>query len=141
MAGFKRPTSKAAAPTITPSEEAAAPVAVVKEKVYPTYDLQTKDEEGKLVKICGLFQKIDKKGRPMWVGNDETNVFFLFDGKTGKTLHMAEQVAKGEKRPPMQRLVEKFFENEAKSGLKYLRGKDSEDNEFLVFNYTPKPKA
>jgi hypothetical protein len=131
MAGFKRPTSKVTA---------QADSGTSKGKVYPTYDLQTKDEEGKLVRLCGLFQKVDKKGRPMWVGNTDDTVFFMFDGKGGKSLHFAEQVAKGEKRPPMQKLVEKLYENEAKSGVKYMRGKDDEGTEFLVFKFTPKPK-
>lgn len=144
MAGFKRPTSNAttAPAAATADTTVANNTEVKKDKVYPTYDLQTKDEEGKLIRLCGLFQKVDKKGRPMWIGNDEESntVFFLFSGKNGLNLHCAPQVAKGEKRPPMQQLVTQFYENTAKSGLVYNRGKDEDGTEFLVFKYTPKKK-
>jgi hypothetical protein len=132
--GFTRPKSSAAATKIseTPKKE-------VPGKVYPTFDLHTKDEEGKLVRLCGLFQKVDKKGRPMWVGNSDTHVFFLFrNDKTGLSLHVADQVAKGAPRPEITRLVEKFYDNESKKGTTYQSGKDSDGNQFLIFKYTPK---
>jgi hypothetical protein len=139
MTGFKRPTSATSKPTTT---AAAAPAAsATKEKVYPTYDLNTKDEDGKLVRLCGLFQKVDKKGRPMWVGNSDTHCFFLFRNKMGLNLHCSEQVEKGAPRPEMTKLVDKFEEaTTKKDGTKYYKGEDTEGTPFLVFTWKPKAK-